>query len=137
MSFANNYCQFKHQRCVININFLEQIFWSSWLIFLKATRSVSSRVKDIVICNDYALPLLYRLFRNGICIEFGTDLERIWIEWEAEDKRRQLDEKKHSTYGWIYLINREKQNFLMILACFSENLCIFAPTLNEKLKMKN
>ena len=25
----------------------------------------------------------------------------------------------------------------MILACFSEKICIFAPTLNEKLKMKN
>ena len=80
MSFANNYCQFKHQRCVININFLEQIFWSSWLIFLKATRSVSSRVKDFVICNDSALPLLYRLF-------WKWDLHRLWYGFEADLKR--------------------------------------------------
>ena len=27
---------------------------------------------------------------------------------EAEEKRRQLDEKEHNTYGGIYTINREK-----------------------------
>ena len=39
---------------------------------------------------------------------FAPTLVRTWSEFEANEKRRQLDEKKHCTYDWIYLINREK-----------------------------
>ena len=104
---------------------------------MKATRSVSSRVKDIVICNDSALPLLYRLFRNGICIEFGTDLERIWSEWETKVIR--WKETQHLRLDLPY--KQRKIKFLYDTCLFFRKfmyLCTYIKwkIKNEKLKIQ-